>query len=1073
MIHLSRSRFLTTTLLAGVVILPTPAFAQAVDPVTQERETSDVGDPTQTPETAAEAPAAEEIVVTGSRISNRNLVAASPLQIVDAQEIDDSGAANLQSVLLESPVFGTPGISRTNSNFSTSSAGVATVDLRNLGSDRTLVLVDGRRFVAGIPGSATVDLYTIPAQFIERVDVLTGGASAIYGSDAVAGVVNIIYKKNFQGIEVGGQLGISEEGDASDKQVNLTVGTNFSENRGNVIAYVGYTKEGAVFSRGRRRSAVDQISTSALTGNPDDFFSITTPFFSGFNPRGTLFIRPGIAGLNLNPGTGPGQDADFTDPGELAAIGAITRARDPITNALVPVSTNGSATQTATGFNRSAFRTIAIPTERYLLATRANYEISPAFNAFLEGTFASTKVRTEIEPFPLDSAGNNGIFPGSGGRFPIENFLVDTRPNGTGGSVLSRNPLVPIEVFNQAIDTPTRDTNGNGIIDAGDVATGGDGLRDLAFTRRLSDFGNRGSIAERSTFRVVGGLNGEINDNFRYEGYYAYGQTSESQTSGGQVNVLNFRNALDVVTDVFDLNGNGSTTDPICRDPQARAQGCVPADVFNGANTLSPDAIRYIAAISNLTSLTTQSVAGLNVSGSLFELPAGPLGVSVGAEYRREGARQTFDALTNAGLNGGNRLDNTEGRFDVKEAFGELRIPLLAEKPFFQELTVTAAGRVSDYSTVGTTFSYNGGVEYAPFRDLRFRGVYARSVRAPNIGELFGGAGQTFPTGLQDPCVNVTAATAGTLGTICRADPGVAANIAANGAFTINQADIQGVSGLNTSNPNLAEEKGTSYTLGVIFNPRSINFLRNFSFTADYFNIEIDDAITAIPRQFILDQCFRQGNPAFCQFVTRRAAQEGANSAGSLDFVNATSNNSGGLKTTGIDLTASYRQNSLPFGVPGRINAKVAYTHVIKGYVVPLAGADRDEFNREVGASRNRFNAQASYSLGDVGLSLTGNYIGPAFLDDQFVTSFTDENDVPLQARDRRARIGSVFYLDAQARFTPGDNFEFYLGADNLLDTAPPPVISGLPGNVTGTETAAGTYDPIGRRFYAGVRLKF
>jgi outer membrane receptor protein involved in Fe transport len=623
------------------------------------------------------------------------------------------------------------------------------------------------------------------------------------------------------------------------------------------------------------------------------------------------------------------------------------------------------------------------------------------------------------------------------------------------------------------------------VIDAGDIATGGDGLRDIAFTRRLSDFGNRGSLAERDTFRIVGGLNGQLNEQFRYEAYYSYGQTSESQSGGGQVNVLNFRNALDVVTDVFDLNGNGSTTDAICRDAQARAQGCVPADVFNGAGRISPEATRYISAITNLTSFTSQSVAGANVSGSLFELPAGPLGVSVGGEYRKERARQTFDALTNAGLNGGNRLDNTEGEFDVKEAFGEVRVPLLAGQPFFHELTASGAVRVSDYSTIGTTTSYNAELQWSPFRDLRFRGVYARSVRAPNIGELFGGAGQTFPTGLQDPCLGVTNTTSGTLGTQCRADPGVRANIAANGEFTLNQADLQGVSGLDTSNPNLREEKGTSYTLGVVINPRSIGFLRNFAFTVDYFNIEIEDAITAIPRQFILDQCFQQADASFCQFITRRAAQEGANSAGSLDFVNATSNNSGGLKTTGIDLTASYRQNDLPFGLPGRINARVAYTHVLKGYVIPLEGADRDDFNREVGASRNRFNANLAYDVGDFGIALQGNYIGPAFLDDQFVTQFTDfdtsgneivgsdGNPVFLKARDRRARIGSTFYLDGQVRWTPGDNFEFYVGGNNLLDTAPPPVITGLPGNTTGAETDAGTYDAIGRRYYAGVRLKF
>lgn len=1015
-----RQRLLASTLLVGVAFAAAPAAAQsAAQPQTKEAQS-------QTED--------EVIVVTGSRIASPNLTSASPLQIVDAADIKDTGTPNLQSVLLSNPAFGTPGISRTNSNFSTSSAGVATVDLRNLGSDRTLVLVDGRRFVAGIPGSATVDLNTIPAQFIERVEVLTGGASATYGSDAVAGVVNIIYKKNFQGVELGGQYGISEEGDSAEKQVNLTIGGNFGDDRGNVIAYVGYTKEGAVFSRDRARSAVDQFSTGAgVTGNPADIFDITRPFFSSFAPQGRIFVG----------------NTSFT--------------YDPSGNLVEGFSTNGSSTRAANGFNRSAFRTIAIPTERYLFATRANYRVSDAVNVFLEGTYASTQVVTELEPFPLDSAGVNGIFPASGGRFAIENFQTD--PD-TGAQVLTRNPLVPLVIYNRATD---RD---------------GDGLKDANFTRRLSDFGNRGSTADRDTFRIVGGVNGDINERFKYEAYYTYGQTKESQLSNGQVNVLNFRNALDVVQDVFDLNGNGNTTEGICRDANARAQGCAPADVFGGVGSLSDAAVAYITAPSQLTSFTSQSVAGANITGSLFDLPAGPLGVSVGTEYRREASRQIFDALTNAGLNGGNKLANTSGKFDVIEGYAEVRIPILADQPFFQNLSLSGAGRVSDYSTVGTTYSYNGALEWAPVSDIRFRAVYARSVRAPNIGELFGGAGQDFPTGIIDPCEGVTATTGGTLGTKCRADPGIAANIAANGEFTLNQADRQGVSGLNTSNPNLDVEKGTSYTIGAVISPRSISFLKNFDFTIDYFNIKIADAIVAVPRNFILSQCYQEGNENLCQFITRRPADAGANSAGSLDFVNATSNNSGGLKTTGLDVTASYRQNLESIGLGGIFNASVQWTHVFKGYVIPLPGEPKDDFNREVGASRNKVYGSITYTLGDVGVNLRGNYIGPAFLDDQFLTQFTefdadgeeilvDGEPIFLKPRDKRGRIGSKFYTDMQIRFTPGDHLEFYVGANNLFNVSPPPVISGLPGNTTGAETDAGTYDPIGRRFYAGARIKF
>ncbi len=201
-------------------------------------------DQNETPDTST----MEEVVVTGSRILSPNLDSPSPVQSITAENLESTGALNVQDVLLKNPTMGTPTLSRTNSAFLTSGAGVATVDLRNLGIDRTLTLIDGRRFVSGLPGSAAVDYNTIPAQFIERIDVLTGGASAVYGSDAVAGVVNIILKKDFEGIAFDGQYGASAEGDNQETQVGLTFGTNTADDRGNVMGYIGYTKQGAVNS---------------------------------------------------------------------------------------------------------------------------------------------------------------------------------------------------------------------------------------------------------------------------------------------------------------------------------------------------------------------------------------------------------------------------------------------------------------------------------------------------------------------------------------------------------------------------------------------------------------------------------------------------------------------------------------------------------------------------------------------------------------------------------------------------------------------------------------------------------
>ena len=237
---------------------------------------------------AAEKPM-EEVVVTGSRIISTNLDSPSPVQTISSEDIAKTGIVNLQDILLKNPTFGTPTLSRTNSNFLTSGAGVSTVDLRNLGIDRTLTLVDGRRFVSGLPGSAAVDYNTIPAQFIERVDVLTGGASAVYGSDAVAGVVNIIYKKNFEGVAFDGQYGASAESDNQETQFGITFGTNTDDGRGNIMAHVGYTKQGSVLSADRERSAVDQISTgAAVTGAAEDMFDITASVLFELRAAGAL-----------------------------------------------------------------------------------------------------------------------------------------------------------------------------------------------------------------------------------------------------------------------------------------------------------------------------------------------------------------------------------------------------------------------------------------------------------------------------------------------------------------------------------------------------------------------------------------------------------------------------------------------------------------------------------------------------------------------------------------------------------------------------------------------------------------
>ncbi|MEO6248448.1 MAG: TonB-dependent receptor [Sphingomicrobium sp.] len=985
-----------------------------------------------------------EIIVTGSRIANPAAVAPSPVQVVSDKQIRESGAVNIQDVLLENPVFGTPTYSRTNSAFNNSGVGVATVDLRNLGVDRTLVLVNGRRFVSGIPGSNAVDLNVIPTQFLERVDVLTGGASAVYGSDAVAGVVNLIYKTKFDGIQLGSQFGISQYGDGSDRLFNALAGKNFADGRGNIMVFGEYSKQGTVLKRNRSSeagsSALDSTSLGlSVTGDAADLFTPFRPNFSGFSPRGRYYVP--------NPNYVPPAEGEETDIPQT-----ITFTYDPTTNALRPCTsrTGGTCDLTGTpfegsaldgtrigpdGFNRSDYRYLAVPVQRYVAAMRANYEVSPALNFFIEGNYARTKSATNIEPYPFAS---DDIF--ADGQIPVE-----TQVNG----VVYRNPFVPDAIFNLATDT------------------NGDGLRDIFVDKRFADFGPRATSVKRDLYRVAGGATGALGSKFNYEVYGIYGQSKEAQKGSGQFNAPNFALALSSFRDVNDVNGNGNTTEILCADPAARAAGCIPANIF-GPGSLTP-ALPYLAAPQSLDTKVTQTVFGGNVGGKLFPIlwSTDPISVSVGGEYRKETSRSEFDLLSQGGLNGGNVSPNVAGKFDVYEGFAEAIVPLITDRPFFDRLAVRGAIRRSHYSTVGNVTSFNYGGEWAPFADLRFRVMKARAVRAPNVSELFSPAAEDFPSGLKDPCIGITAASTGTLATNCRAAPGVLANIAANGAFFASQADLQGIASLAGGNPNLGAEKGDTLTIGAVFTPKFIPFLRRTTLTVDYFDIKIKGAIVSTPLQFILDQCYNQSNTSLCNFVVRRPAALGANSAGSLDFVNSGPTNSGGIRTSGIDATFATGHN---FGKL-ETNFRIAYTHLFKGYAIPQPGAPRDNYAGEIGAAQDRFTTNLGFQLPHVGWTLTGTYVGPSFLDDQLTAGFTDANDNAIPRHAKVFRVHSEFYLDSQLRFDVNKKFEFYVGADNLLNNKPP-YLADI-GADAGEDTLGGTYDPLGRRFYAGVRAKF
>jgi iron complex outermembrane receptor protein len=979
-------------LMAATVASLVPQIALSQDATSSSTATK-AGDETQL----------EAIEVTGSRLRSLTADSPSPIQVITAQDIQRSGVTNIQELLLKIPAMGTPAISRTNSNFSTASAGVSTVDLRDLGTDRTLVLVNGRRYVAGVPGSTAVDLNTIPTDFIERVEIFTGGASAVYGSDAMSGVVNIILKRRVQGVAFDMSKGQSAEGDDKKEKLALTTGITSADGRGDLMMHLGYSNQGIVRAKDREGNEIDNISRAFLTGDPADMFIFDAPFLSSFSPAGRVFTTGGSRTFDQNGN-------------------------------VIPVNTNGSGGATPTGFNRQEFRTLAIPTERYLFASQGELKFTDAHSAFFEGTYAQTQTKTELEPFPLDSADSvTGLYPATG------NGPAEFDVNG----VTVANPLIPASLLAMMTDTD------------------GDGFRDYSFTKRMAEVANRGNTADRNTFRVLSGVKGDLPvDLWRYELFASYASNTETQVSSGQVNVLNFRNAMEAIPDSGDVDGDGNTTEAICRDAQARSQGCAPANVF-GFNMLSDEAITYITAPSLLSTFTDQRVVGGNVSGEVLDLWAGPLGIAVGAEYREEYSRSEFDPLQQAGLNAGNKIPRTEGAYDVLEGFAEVKLPLVTDAFLAKTLLASAAYRQGDYSTVGNVVSYTLGLEWEPIERLRSRGTISRSTRAPNINELFSPPSQNFPQ-VSDPCEGVTNTDNSVLGQRCRAAPGVQDNMNANGGvFTLNQADLQGTSGFDRGNPNVAEEVGNSWTIGLVWQPSGLAVLENASFEIDFFNIDINDAIVSTPRQFILEQCYSGGDTSFCEFVTRRPTPVGANSAGSLQRVDTAVSNSGGLESRGMDVTIDWA-DSIGFG---RLQSQLRYSHLFHGFVVPLPGATPDHFAGEVGSAKDKAAWLLGFQAGPWSVRTMTTYIAESELDDQLMSSFgADAGSIT---------VPSKTYVDLQAGFD-WRVAEFYIGVDNLFDTDPPRFDTNalITGGSTGAGTAADVYDAIGQRYYAGVRFE-
>jgi iron complex outermembrane recepter protein len=922
-----------------------------------------------------------DIVITGSRLARPELESPTPVSILTRDMIDNSGEVNIADVLRDMPGVGISGISSANSNFSTSGGGINTVNLRNLGDARTLVLVDGRRFVPGVPGTSIVDFNMIPTDFIERIDVITGGASAVYGSEAIAGVVNVIMKNHFEGVDARAQMGGATEGGANTRSASLTMGSNFADNRGNAMVNIAYSSDSGVWSGQRAISTTDtSITHQGITGA-----------FSSFNPQGNIVLADG---------NGNEIDGLYTFDSN---------------NNVVPYDTS-------LGFNRDAYRRITIPTDRTLLSSIIKYDVADHQQVYSELTYGYTHTHTAIEPFAL------GIGP---------NGTSDNVYAGYGGIPLT-NAYIPTQLAD-IIAADNQDLADNGdpscITQSPDVNC----VTYLGVRKRLTGVAIRSSDAVRQTARVVTGMKGDLfGTNWNYDVYYMYGRTTDAQTSTGQVNVQNLRYALDSV------NQDGTI---VCRDLVAQALGCVPINVF-GANSISPAAAAYINSPATQDAVLSQQVVSAVIDGSLMKLPAGDLHAVFGAERRTESSSQIFDSLTNSGLNGGNALPNVAGSYHVTDVFTEVAVPLLANRPWVKDLTLEGAARSSDYSTVGRVSTWNIRLNYAPNDDFRVRAAYSHAVRAPGIGELYATPGQTFPTGIQDPC-DLNAAPTGALLAACQKIPA----IAQNGLPNYNYLDYQLITGFNGGNIHLQSETAKTTTVGLVFTPQA---LRNFTTTLDFFNVQIDGAVGSADYYTEISQCLLTG--AFCSQIVRDPT------SGKLTRVDQNLINVATVKTAGVDLASRYR---LPIdSIGAHIDMALIWTYLAKYDFLAEPGAPLESFVGQIGTPRHRATFNVDYAWQGLSAGWTTRYQSAS--KDQVNLDNVSPNQAPFNS------VAAYIYHDLHARYT----FDFlgktsvFGGVRNVFDKKPPFLPTGMSSTVTGTETAPDAYDAIGRQFFLGFEIK-
>ncbi len=1067
-----RSRLLATSFLAGAALLAAaPAFAQSTEPTTGNVKTTTTETSGQASASTREVPNAGgfnaagdqgaqvgEVVVTGSRIARRDYVADSPIVSVGPKAIENTGAVTLDRLINQIPQF-VPGLGGQNNN---PGNGQVNIDLRGLGSNRNLVLLDGRRTTPSNV-SGVVDINTIPQALIENIEVVTGGQSTSYGSDALAGVVNFKLKHNFQGVVVDASYGVSDQSDAEEQGVNVTAGSNFADDRGNAVISLGYSNREPV-TYGARAN-VTRFDSPTINGNTDPRI-LAVSGISGTKPGGQVsFLAnnlPSQAAVNsLFAGYGAKAVPNTFQLGinrDGTLYNGPSNFRGPTS---IDFSTIPGLGNSANGgsYNTGALNYIQLPLTRYNAFAEAEYAITPHAKAYAQFNFSDYTSATLLAPSPAANS------PATGG---------------TGFIVPATNPFIPADL--RTLLNARADPNAP-----------------FVFGDRFTALGPRNFQQEYTNYQSVIGVKGDtpFND-ITYDVYAAYGHLNQTATTFGAVSHANTRLVLE----------NPAT---------AGGGACASDNLFGNYTGVSAACQQFISPTAKDQTSYTQRIVEADFQGKLFTTPdfynghfGGDVRFAFGADYRDDRAQFIPDALSSSqdisadtytvagktytltnntsGVIGPNGSKPVSGDIDVYETYAELLVPIAKDLPFLKSLNLDIGGRYSDYSTIGSAYTYKADLEWKVLDWLLLRGGYSRAIRAPNLSELFTPASNTFFTigvpstnlGQGDPCDVRGAARKGagvnaaSVRALCLAQ-GVPANVV--DSFNQDNSQVQELSG---GNPNLRQERANTYTGGFVLQPHfSMPLFSHVSASVDYYNIEIKGVIGTVPATTQLSKCFNEdgSNPGYSNAFPLCSLFIRDPNTGQIVSGSANNQNLGAIRTSGIDFQVdwTFALSTLPYlNLSDRfgslaLNFTGSWLNDFDFQVLP--GSQFQNFRDSISSLTGTPAPNSAYPVWKALLN-TNYSIGPFDIGvvERYIGSARDGSCVGITTVCTARGVDPQFYTDINGRWKINDTLELRAGVTNAFNKDPRFFANA---DAAQGQTDAETYDLIGRRYFVALKARF